>query len=74
MSQSVPISEGPIILIRWLVAIVAFPIAGTVGHAVAGPASTVTAALLAGLIAGAIIGLVLWKVMAREATSSPARP
>jgi hypothetical protein len=44
-------------LLRWLVAIVAFPIGGTLGYAVGGPAATVPAALISGLITGAVIGL-----------------
>jgi hypothetical protein len=42
--------------LRWLVAIVAFPIGGFVGYLVGGPVSTVPAALISGAIAGAIIG------------------
>lgn len=43
--------------LRWLLAVVAFPIGGYVGHLVGGPAATVPAALISGLIAGAVIGL-----------------
>jgi hypothetical protein len=43
--------------LRWLVAIVGFPIGGFVGHLVGGPAATIPAALISGAIAGAIIGL-----------------
>jgi hypothetical protein len=42
---------------RWLLAFIAFPPAGLLGHAVAGPADTPLAGLLSGVIAGAIIGL-----------------
>jgi hypothetical protein len=42
--------------LRWLIAILAFPIGGFIGHLVGGPASTVPAALISGAIAGAIIG------------------
>jgi hypothetical protein len=49
--------SGRSVLIRWLVAIVAFPIGGLAGQAVGGPAATVTAALISGLIAGGAIGL-----------------
>jgi hypothetical protein len=45
------------LLIRWLIATVAFPIGGFIGHLVAGPAATVPAALISGLIAGTIVGL-----------------
>jgi hypothetical protein len=43
-------------LLRWIIAIVGFPIGGYIGHLVGGPAATVPAALISGLIAGAIIG------------------
>jgi hypothetical protein len=43
--------------VRWLIAILGFPIGGFIGHLVAGPAATVPAAVLSGGIAGAIIGL-----------------
>jgi hypothetical protein len=45
------------ILLRWLVATLAFPAGGFIGHLIAGPAATVPAALISGLIAGTIIGL-----------------
>jgi len=51
------VDSGRTILLRWLVATAGFPIGGFVGHAIAGPAATVIAALIGGLIAGAIIGL-----------------
>ena len=44
-------------LLRWILATVAFPIGGYVGHAVGGPAATLPAALISGIIAGAVIGL-----------------
>ncbi len=44
-------------LLRWLIAIVAYPLGGFLGHAVAGPASTILAALVSGVLAGAVIGL-----------------
>ena len=43
--------------LRWLVATLAFPIGGFIGHLVGGPAATIPAALISGGIAGAIIGL-----------------
>ena len=43
--------------LRWLLAVLAFPIGGFLGHLVAGPAATVPAAAISGAIAGAIIGL-----------------
>ena len=48
--------SGRSLVLRWVVAIVAFPIGGYIGHAIGGPAATVPAALISGLIAGAIIG------------------
>ena len=49
--------SGRSLLLRWLIAIVGFPIGGYIGHLVGGPAATVPAALISGLIAGAIIGV-----------------
>jgi hypothetical protein len=51
------LDTGRMVLLRWLVATAGFPIGGFVGHAIAGPAATVFAALIGGLIAGAIIGV-----------------
>ena len=48
--------SGRSLLVRWIIAIVAFPIGGFVGHLIGGPAATVPSALISGLIAGAIIG------------------
>jgi hypothetical protein len=48
--------SGRALLLRWLLAIVGFPIGGFIGHLIGGPAATVPAALISGLIAGAIIG------------------
>jgi hypothetical protein len=48
--------SGRSLLLRWIVAIVGFPIGGFIGHMIGGPAATVPAALISGLIAGAIIG------------------
>ena len=48
--------SGRSLLVRWLVAILGFPVGGYIGHMVGGPAATVPAALISGLIAGAIIG------------------
>lgn len=45
------------LLMPWLLAIVGFPIGGFIGHLVAGPAATATAALISGLIAGTGVGL-----------------
>lgn len=48
--------SGRSLLLRWIIAIVGFPIGGYIGHFVAGPAATVPTALLSGFVAGAIIG------------------
>jgi hypothetical protein len=48
--------SGRSLLLRWIIAIVGFPIGGFIGHLIGGPAATVPAALISGLIAGAIIG------------------
>jgi hypothetical protein len=45
------------VALPWIVAVIAFPIGGYVGHAIAGPAATALAAFLSGVIAGAVIGL-----------------
>jgi hypothetical protein len=44
-------------MLRWLVAVVAFPIGGFLGHMIGGPAATVPAGIVSGLIAGGLIGL-----------------
>jgi hypothetical protein len=44
------------LLLRWVIAVIGFPIGGFIGHLIGGPAATVPAALISGLIAGAIIG------------------
>jgi hypothetical protein len=49
-------ASGRSLLLRWIVAIIGFPIGGYIGHMIGGPAATVPAALISGLIAGAIIG------------------
>jgi hypothetical protein len=49
--------SGRSLLVRWIIAIVAFPIGGYIGHLIGGPAATVPAAVISGLIAGAIIGV-----------------
>ena len=43
--------------LRWLIAVISFPIGGFIGHLVAGPAATIPSALISGAIAGGIIGL-----------------
>ena len=57
-TMSVPAlgGSGRMLLLRWIIAIIGFPIGGYIGHLIGGPAATVPAALISGLIAGAIIG------------------
>jgi len=57
-TPSVPALSGPgrSLLLRWIAAILGFPIGGYIGHMIGGPAATVPAALISGVIAGAIIG------------------
>lgn len=43
--------------LRWIVALIAFPIGGYIGFAVGGPAATVPAASISGFVAGVFIGL-----------------
>jgi hypothetical protein len=50
------VGSGRTHLLRWIIAILGFPVGGFIGHLIAGPAATVPAALVSGLIAGAIIG------------------
>ena len=49
--------SGRSLMVRWIIAIIGFPIGGYIGHLISGPAATVPAALISGLIAGAIIGV-----------------
>jgi hypothetical protein len=48
--------SGRSLLLRWVIAILGFPIGGYIGHMIGGPAATVPAVLISGVIAGAIIG------------------
>jgi hypothetical protein len=43
--------------LRWIVAVIAFPIGGYLGHLIGGPVATIPAALISGAVAGAIIGV-----------------
>ena len=52
-------------LLVWVATLVAFPIAGLAGRAVAGPVDTVWTAALAGAIAGAVIGAAQWLALRR---------
>jgi hypothetical protein len=57
-AQGIPAlaGSGRSLLLRWMIAILGFPIGGFIGHMIGGPAATVPAALISGLIAGAVIG------------------
>lgn len=56
-SQSTLPRPSRSVLLRWLLASVAYPIGGFVGQAVGGPAAITPAALISGLVAGGAIGL-----------------
>jgi hypothetical protein len=43
--------------LRWIVALIAYPIGGYIGFVVGGPAATVPAAAISGLVTGAFVGL-----------------
>lgn len=43
--------------LRWIVALVAFPLGGYIGFVVGGPAASAPAAAISGLVAGTFIGL-----------------
>jgi hypothetical protein len=52
-------------LLVWVATLLAFPLAGLAGRAVAGPVDTVWTAALAGVIAGAVIGAAQWLALRR---------
>ncbi|HEY9377687.1 MAG TPA: hypothetical protein VIQ02_11400 [Jiangellaceae bacterium] len=58
-------SMSGIDLVVWVATLVAFPLAGLAGRAVAGPVDTVWTAALAGVIAGAVIGAAQWLALRR---------
>ena len=60
-----PRSLNGIDLLVWVATLLAFPIAGLAGRAVAGPVDTVWTAALAGAIAGAVIGAAQWLALRR---------
>jgi hypothetical protein len=51
---------------RWLLVALAFPVAGEVGHLVAGRVDSVSAALLGGVVTGAGIGAAHWALLRRR--------
>jgi hypothetical protein len=52
-------------LLVWVATLLAFPLAGLAGRAVAGPVDTVWTAALAGAIAGVVIGAAQWLALRR---------
>jgi hypothetical protein len=52
-------------LLVWSATLLAFPVAGLAGRAVAGPVDAVWTAVLAGVIAGLVIGAAQWLVLRR---------
>jgi hypothetical protein len=53
----------------WLLVALAFPVAGYIGHAVAGRVDSVSAAVLGGVVTGAGIGAAQWALLRRRGVS-----
>jgi hypothetical protein len=51
---------------RWLLIALAFPVAGEIGHLVAGRVDSVSAAVLGGVVTGAGIGAAQWALLRRR--------
>jgi hypothetical protein len=51
---------------RWLLVALAFPVAGEIGHLVAGRVDSVSAAMLGGVVTGAGIGAAQWALLRRR--------
>jgi hypothetical protein len=51
---------------RWLLVALAFPVAGEIGHLVAGRVDSVSAAVLGGVVTGAGIGAAQWALLRRR--------
>ena len=51
---------------RWLLIALAFPVAGLIGHLVAGRVDSVSAAVLGGVVTGAGIGAAQWVLLRRR--------
>jgi len=55
---------------RWLLIALAFPVAGEIGHLVAGRVESVSAAVLGGVVTGAGIGTAQWALLRRRGVSA----
>jgi hypothetical protein len=55
---------------RWLLIALAFPVAGEIGHLVAGRVDSVSAAVLGGAVTGAGIGAAQWALLRRRGISA----
>ena len=51
---------------RWMLIALAFPVAGEIGHLVAGRVDSVSAAILGGVVTGAGIGAAQWALLRRR--------
>lgn len=51
---------------RWLLVALAFPVAGLIGHLVAGRVDSVSAAVLGGVVTGAGLGAAQWALLRRR--------
>jgi hypothetical protein len=51
---------------RWLLVALAFPVAGEIGHLVAGRVDSVSAAVIGGIVTGAGIGAAQWALLRRR--------
>jgi hypothetical protein len=51
---------------RWLLVALAFPVAGEIGHLIAGRVDSVSAAILGGVVTGAGLGAAQWTLLRRR--------
>ncbi len=51
---------------RWLLVALAFPVAGLIGHVVAGRVDSVSAAVIGGVVTGAGVGAAQWALLRRR--------
>ena len=54
---------------RWMLTALAFPVAGEVGHLVAGRVDSVSAAAVGGVVTGAGLGAAQWALLRRRGVS-----